>query len=232
MLVYFLTGNLSRHKKVKHGLNTSNECTEEEAAKILNSMSERRTLTDEGGGMADEDYHDAEYDDPKDDDADRSMEPRRKQRKSIPRKHSYGIMNRKGEAAAGNGDEAGDVGGEAMEVDDEEYSAASSPYLPADDEDEDNDEASDEENGSDDGADANGLNTDFQNIDPHDSDLTAGKLNSQKSSTPYSYFKKKMSDGGVSGGERVHTKLAKKESLASILAAKFKQAEKEAVNFN
>ncbi len=40
-------GNLTRHKKVKHGITDPGECTEEEAAKILNSMSGKRSVPDD-----------------------------------------------------------------------------------------------------------------------------------------------------------------------------------------
>jgi hypothetical protein len=90
LYVLNFSGNLNRHKKVKHGLNESTENLEEQAVSFLNELSDRSRPESEGKGKTDNlsETVNSDSDEEKDSDHSTSKSPR-KARKSIPRKYTY-----------------------------------------------------------------------------------------------------------------------------------------------
>ena len=76
----YCLGNLTRHKKGKHGIADTDEYTDEEAAKILNAMSAKH----QSGNLSDYDHVQEDSLDEEEED----MTIPRKRRKSMPRKSS------------------------------------------------------------------------------------------------------------------------------------------------
>ena len=74
MYISLFSGNLNRHKKVKHGLNETTESMEEDAVNFLNELSERSLTND------DADVEEEESEQPE-------SRSHRKGRKSTPRKY-------------------------------------------------------------------------------------------------------------------------------------------------